>query len=108
MAMIKLSLKRRVQSKICNDLEFFLLKLARHETVFSKIVESYFYRPPRKLWFSIIHSLSTRRPELAMVLVSGFGDLFAGYGYPFFVMRPFFCNAPPKKEAHYKKRVGAL
>ena len=28
------------------------------------------------------------RPELAMVLVSGFGDLFAGYRYP------FFCYAP--------------
>ena len=34
-----------------------------------------------------------------MVLVSGFGDLLAGYGYQFFVMQLFLCNVL----AHYIK-----
>ena len=48
-----------------------------------------------------------------MVLLSGFGDLFADYGYPLFhyaprilVMHPFFCNVPPKycdAPVHYEK-----
>ena len=45
--------------------------------------------------------------EITLVLVSGFGDLFAGYGYQFLcyapqilVMHPFFRNAPAKYCQH--------
>ena len=58
------------------------------------------------------------RPELAMVLVSGFGDLFADYGYPFFhyapqilAMYPFFCYVPAhhkKKNRHIRKTAGCI
>ena len=72
----------------------------------------------------LVDGWSTVRPELAMVLVSGFGEQGEVMGTRFFVMRHKFllcthffvmCHRNivmrwriTKKQAHYKKLVGAL